>query len=166
MVKAPSAAAPRASRFSAATIGDHAGNPPHAKAQAAMRRRNIDISRLRSRKITPQDFWKFDWIIVLDRGSLRYVRSLADESSRANVALLMDFTEDWAERDVPDPLLSKISFDVVTEMIEDACFDLLYELGGSFRQRLSLGHNASRHAAGIAMKRLLGECFDLDRSFR
>ena len=115
---------------SAATIGDHAGNPPHAKAQAAMRRRGIDISRLRSRKIMPEDLRKFDWIVVLDRGNLRYVRALADTSSRANVALLMNFTENWTERDVPDPLLSTVSFDMVTEMIEDACFDLLYEFEG------------------------------------
>jgi protein-tyrosine phosphatase len=122
---------------SAATIGDHAGNPPHAKAQAAMRARGIDISQLRSRKLTPEDLRKFDWIVVLDRGNLRYVRSLADESSRANVALLMDFTENWAEQDVPDPLLSPISFNVVTKMIEDACFDLFYELEASIPTRNS-----------------------------
>ena len=113
---------------SAATIGDHAGNPLHAKAQAAMRGRGIDISQLRSRKITPEDLRNFDWIVVLDRGNLRYIHALADASSRANIALLMDFTENWTERDVPDPLLSAINFDVVTEMIEDACFDLFYEL--------------------------------------
>ena len=50
--------------------------------------------------------------------------------SRANVALPMNFTENWTERDVPDPLLSTVSFDMVTEMIEDACFDLLYEFEG------------------------------------
>jgi protein-tyrosine-phosphatase len=47
---------------SAATMGDYAGYTPHPKAQAAMRARGIDISQLRSRKFTPEDLRKFDWV--------------------------------------------------------------------------------------------------------
>ena len=53
---------------------------------------------------------------------------LANETCPTTVALLMEFTEDWTERDVPDPLLSASRFDVVMDMIEDACSDLYYEL--------------------------------------
>jgi protein-tyrosine-phosphatase len=59
------------------------------------------------------------------------VQLLANETCPTTVALLMEFTEDWTEKDVPDPLLSANSFDVVMDMIEDACFDLFYELEGS-----------------------------------
>lgn len=96
-----------------------------------MRTRGIDISHLRARKITPEDLKIFNRIIALDRGNQRYVQSLANETCSTTVALLMEFTEDWTERDVPDPLLSASSFDVVMDMIEDACFDLFYELEGS-----------------------------------
>ena len=118
---------------SAGSQGYHVGDSPHPKAISAIRSRGIDISQLRSRQLTQKDIGNFDWIVALDRANQRYAQSLVENSSPKKILLLMDFTENWAEKDVPDPLLTNVRFDVVMEMIEDACYDLVYDLENELR---------------------------------
>ena len=58
----------RLSIDSAGTHGYHIGDPPDRRSIAAARRRGIDLSTLRARRVIRQDFEKFDYVIALDRG--------------------------------------------------------------------------------------------------
>jgi len=55
---------------SAGTGGWHSGEPPDARAIAAARRNGVDIADLRARKVTRDDFDRFDDIVALDEENL------------------------------------------------------------------------------------------------
>ena len=48
---------------SAGTAGYHVGESPDPRSQAAARRRGYDMSGLRARILTPEDFERFDFIL-------------------------------------------------------------------------------------------------------
>ena len=55
---------------SAATSGHHVGETPDVRAQLACRKRGLDIKEHRAREIAPEDFAKFDLILVMDGGAI------------------------------------------------------------------------------------------------
>ena len=88
---------------SAGTGGWHAGQPPDPRAQAAARRNGTDISRLRARRVTSEDFHRFDRIVALDRENLADLRAIQPEGSRARLALLLDHVRGREGEAVADP---------------------------------------------------------------
>ncbi|HBM27534.1 MAG TPA: phosphotyrosine protein phosphatase, partial [Halomonas sp.] len=58
-------------------VGDwHVGKAPDPRAQAAARRRGVDISHLRARQLTVNDFHAFDYVLGMDRDNLAAIRAL------------------------------------------------------------------------------------------
>jgi protein-tyrosine-phosphatase len=55
---------------SAGTGDWHVGRSPDPRAIAAARRNGLDISHLRARQVTAEDFRRFDHIVALDRQNL------------------------------------------------------------------------------------------------
>ncbi|MFT5041108.1 MAG: protein-tyrosine phosphatase, partial [Hyphomicrobiaceae bacterium] len=55
---------------SAGTYGYHEGQPPDPRSQQVARRRGYDLSGLRGRKVTADDFDRFDYILAMDRSNL------------------------------------------------------------------------------------------------
>jgi protein-tyrosine phosphatase len=115
---------------SAGTSDYHVGETPDGRAQAAMRRRNIDITDLRARQFTAQDLDRFDLVLAMDSENLRNMRALADNAERAaKVRLMMDFAPHHPLRNVPDPYFGgDDGFDEVYTMLDQACDALLDEL--------------------------------------
>jgi protein-tyrosine phosphatase len=111
---------------SAGTGGWHAGEPPDHRAQAAMRRRGMDISDLRARQARPDDFERFDLLLAMDADNLRELRRMAPAADAHRAKLIMDFAPDHHSREVPDPYYGgDEGFDAVGDMLEAACRGVL-----------------------------------------
>ena len=55
---------------SAGMLDYHAGEPPDPRAQAAAKKRNYDLSRLRARQVRGEDFHEYDHMLAMDAGHL------------------------------------------------------------------------------------------------
>lgn len=114
---------------SAGTHGYHAGAPPDDRAQAATRRRGIEISDLQSRLVTPEDIESFDVILAMDDENLQFLRELSGDEHQDKLHLFMEFALDAAGRSVPDPYYGgPIGFERVLDMVEDAADGLIERL--------------------------------------
>lgn len=102
-------------------IGDwHAGNPPDERAQAAAKRRGIDISDLRARQLGREDFAEFDYILPMDYGNLRDIRAMEPDAHGAHIELFLAFAG-MPQGEVPDPYYGgEQGFEEVLDMIEAA----------------------------------------------
>ena len=76
---------------SAGTHDYHVGEAPDSRAIKAARRRGIDLTALRARRITPEDFEIFDLILGMDEDNLRELRSRAHASRHGRIRLMMEF---------------------------------------------------------------------------
>lgn len=82
----------------------------------------------RARQITPADFDRFDYIVVMDSDNYRDVQSLAARGGDMSKVLMMaDFlTSHPHHRYIPDPYYGgDRDFELVIELLEDACQGLL-----------------------------------------
>ncbi|KRB20785.1 low molecular weight protein-tyrosine-phosphatase [Mesorhizobium sp. Root172] len=104
---------------SAATSGWEVGSPPDPRSIAVAMRHGIDISGQRARKITPQDFSRFDLVLGMDRSVVADLKALAP-AARDRVRLFLEFAHGQA-RDVPDPYYDgPEAFAEVYRMIREA----------------------------------------------
>ena len=116
---------------SAGTQGFHAGAAPDNRAQAVARNRGVDISGLRARLLSAEDFEHFDWIVVMDRRNRAAVRRMAGKRHRARVRLLMEFAPHLGVSELPDPYYGvDRDFERVFELAEQATRGLLRALAG------------------------------------
>ncbi|HEX2085617.1 MAG TPA: low molecular weight protein-tyrosine-phosphatase [Solirubrobacteraceae bacterium] len=108
---------------SAGIGGWHVGSPPDERATEAARRRGIALDGC-ARRISPEDFGRFDLVLAMDRENLRELRALApDAQARGKVRLLL------GDRDVPDPYYGgPDGFEEVLDLVEAACRELLDEV--------------------------------------
>lgn len=74
---------------SAGTSGEHDGEAPDDRSIAVARRHGIDISKHQSRRITAQDWNKFNYILALDSSGSRG-RNFRTEHERGPRRLLTD----------------------------------------------------------------------------
>jgi protein-tyrosine phosphatase len=88
---------------SAGTGDWHIGYPPDPRAAAVAARNGIDISNLKARLVTPDDFRRFDHIVALDSNNLRDLERLRPEGARARLSLLLDHVEGRRGQAVADP---------------------------------------------------------------
>ena len=112
---------------SAGTSGWHDGSPSDPRASAEAPRRGIDMSYIRSRKVVPEDFKRFDLIVAMDGQNLRDLMAMQPDGSKAQVVKLLDYAPEIGISDVPDPYYED-NFPEVLDMIERACERLLKSL--------------------------------------
>ena len=90
------AAAQRAGIASRLTIDSagtgewHVGNPPDWRAIAHGAKRGYDLSTLRARQISRDDFARFDWILAMDRAILGDLGALRPAGSAGHLGLFLD----------------------------------------------------------------------------
>ncbi len=109
---------------SAGTSGWHDGNPSDPRASAEAAKRGIDMSYIRSRKVVPGDFDRFDLIVAMDTQNLRDLKAVQPAGSAAKLVKLLDYAPELGVSDVPDPYYED-NFPEVLDMIELACGRLL-----------------------------------------
>jgi protein-tyrosine phosphatase len=114
---------------SAGTHGYHVGAPPDERSQAHAGRRGYDLSRLRARKLTAEDFSRFDLVLAMDADNLGYAERLCPPSQRHRLRLLLDYAPGAGKRHVPDPYYGgEAGFEEVLDLVEAACEGLIASL--------------------------------------
>lgn len=115
---------------SAGTYGGHAGQLPDPRMREAAARRGYDL-RHRARRITEEDFERFDMIVVMDDMNYESVSRLAPE--RSSLDKLYRFTgfcrrhPQWSH--VPDPYYEgHEGFELVLDLLEDGCEGIMERL--------------------------------------
>ena len=88
---------------SAGTGDWHIGYPPDPRAAAVACRNGIDISHLKARQVTSEDFRRFDHIGALDANNLRDLERLRPADGKARLSLLLDHVEGRRGQAVADP---------------------------------------------------------------
>jgi protein-tyrosine phosphatase len=88
---------------SAGTGDWNLGKAPDPRAQAVARANGIDISGLRSRLVTPDDFIQFDHVVALDAQNLADLRAIAPTGAKAQLSLLLDHVPGREGEAVADP---------------------------------------------------------------
>lgn len=108
---------------SAGTHGYHTGEAPDPRAIKHARARGYDLSKLRARRVSGDDFHRFDWILAMDAHNLEVLTELAPPEGGARLGLLLDHaTRHPGVREVPDPYYGPpAGFDRVLDLVEDAC---------------------------------------------
>lgn len=115
---------------SAGTHAYHIDEPPDERAQAAAAHRGVDISRLRGRQVTAEDFVQFDYVLAMDRQNYASLRALCPSGQEHKLRLFLEYAANTAERAVPDPYFGGVSgFSRVLDLIEDAAAGLLIDVG-------------------------------------
>ena len=115
---------------SAGTADYHIGEPPDERAQQACSGRGIDITGLRGRQVSPEDFHRFDYILAMDTDNLRRLRAMQPADGSARLSLFMDYAQGPQKgMAVPDPYYGDSQdFDRVLNMLETAAQGLVQQV--------------------------------------
>jgi protein-tyrosine phosphatase len=114
---------------SAGTHGFHDGAPPDPRACRAAQRRGVDLKSLRARRVTADDFERFELVLAMDEQNLEFLLELCPAEYRSRVRLLMEFAPHLERREVPDPYYgSSTGFEHVLDLVEEAAAGLLEHL--------------------------------------
>ena len=121
---------------SAGTHAYHIGEPPDPRSQQAALRRGIDLSVQRARKVRPEDFFEFDYVLAMDRSNYDNLKDICHPDYEDRLRLFLEFAPDAGTPDVPDPYYGGAQgFERVLDLIETAAVGLLADL----RHRHRLG---------------------------
>lgn len=112
---------------SAGTSDWHIGKPPYGPAVEAAAARGYDLTPLRARRVTAEDFDRFDLILAMDRANLADIEALRRPGQTTPVRLFLDYATDTAVTEVPDPYYTR-DFDEALDLIEAAAQGLMVEI--------------------------------------
>lgn len=111
---------------SAGTHAYHVGEAPDARAQAAAKRRGVDISDLRARQVAVDDYTEYDLILAMDWENLALLQQQCPRQYKHKLHLLMRFAGEHDAATVPDPYYGgPEGFNTVLDYVEDACQGLI-----------------------------------------
>ncbi|TBU93350.1 low molecular weight protein-tyrosine-phosphatase [Phytopseudomonas dryadis] len=115
---------------SAGTGGWHVGKAPDPRTQQAALRRGYDLSALRGRQVSADDFSRFDLLLAMDSSNLSHLQGLRPATASAELDLYLRRYQ-LALEDVPDPYYGGAQgFEQVLDLLEQASDALLSELKG------------------------------------
>ncbi|MBR1406486.1 MAG: low molecular weight phosphotyrosine protein phosphatase [Bacteroidales bacterium] len=87
---------------SAAVSSEETGNPVYPPARRCLSAHGVPFDRDKTaRKVTPEDYRKFDRIVCMDASNLRLLRRIIPEDPEGKIRLMMDYA--GQRRDVADP---------------------------------------------------------------
>jgi protein-tyrosine phosphatase len=108
---------------SAGTSSYHTGECPDQRSIRNARSHGVDISGLKARQFTVDDFDEFDYIYVMDTSNYGNVMMLArNEKDKKKVRFLLDIISPGSNMSVPDPYFGgEQGFENVYVMVDKAC---------------------------------------------
>lgn len=110
---------------SAGTGDWHIGRAPDKRAQATASNRGLDMSHLRARQVSAQDFEHFDYVLAMDYQNLRDLEQMRPPAYDGYLGLFLPFGGGVLE-EVPDPYFGgEQGFEDVFDMVELASKGLL-----------------------------------------
>jgi protein-tyrosine phosphatase len=116
---------------SAGTSDEHTGSPPDRRAQAEARKRGIDIGDQRARRVTHDDWDRFDLLLVADPlVESRLLRQAPRSAPLEKVEHITAFVDPdhpgGVPDEVPDPYYGGADgFRMVYDLLESACAGIL-----------------------------------------
>jgi protein-tyrosine phosphatase len=114
---------------SAGTHAYHTGSTPDPRAQAAAKRRGIDLGPQAARQVRHDDFERFDYILAMDRENLALLREMCPARFDHKLGLLLEYAPHLGIEEVPDPYYGgSAGFDRVLDMVLEAAEGLVREL--------------------------------------
>ncbi len=114
---------------SAGTHGYHVGAPPDARMQGAAARRGYDLSALRARQVSTEDFSRFDLLLAMDRDNLEVLLQRCPVEHRAKLKLFLTYASSESVDEVPDPYYGGAAgFERVLDLVESAARGLIESL--------------------------------------
>ncbi len=106
---------------SAGTGDWHVGEPPDPRAQQTAASRGYDLSALRARQVSREDFERQDYILAMDEANLQFLRQRSRATDKARLQLLLQYG-DSDRVAVPDPYYGgDEGFEEVLDLVEAAC---------------------------------------------
>lgn len=113
---------------SAGTDDWHVGKAPDMRTRQAAQRRGYDLSLLRARQVSVDDFARFDLVLAMDHSNLRDLKGLRRGGSEPDLFLRR---YGLVPEEVPDPYYGgEEGFEEVLDLIEQACDGLVAEIRG------------------------------------
>ena len=108
---------------SAGTIHYHIGESPDPRSISKAAEKGVDISMLKGRQFTVEDFDNFDAIYVMDASNYSNVIALArNKQDESKVEMLLNMSNPGSNMPVPDPYYGDgDGFEKVYSLIETAC---------------------------------------------
>jgi protein-tyrosine phosphatase len=110
---------------SAGTHSYHVGNPPDSRSQATARQRGVDLSGLSARRFVSADFNDYDYLLGMDQANIADMRAIKPDVSTARLQLMLEYSGEFKQVEVPDPYFGDDGFELVFDMIDDASQGLL-----------------------------------------
>ncbi|MEG1372314.1 MAG: low molecular weight protein-tyrosine-phosphatase [Comamonas sp.] len=115
--------------FSVDSCGTHAyhvGEEPDRRSQKHALLRGYDLSDLRARQLTREDFERHDLVLVMDHENMARAQALCPPAQRHKLHRLTEFCQEMRSAVVPDPYYGgDQGFEHVLNLIEDACQGVL-----------------------------------------
>lgn len=111
---------------SAATSSEELGNPAYPPVERLLGKLGIDTSSHRARRITGQDYEKYDLIIGMDRANMRNMHNFWGGDRDGKLRLMMSYCGE--SRDVADPWYTG-DFEATYRDVLAGCRRLLSECG-------------------------------------
>ena len=88
----------------------------------------MSLDGIRARRVSIQDYERFDYIIAMDEDNLAHLREEAPEEHDARLHLFLEFSA-GSETEVPDPYYGGAAgFERVLDLVEEASQGLLETL--------------------------------------
>jgi protein-tyrosine phosphatase len=110
---------------SAGTHAYHVNEPADRRAQAAAERRGYSMSDIRARRVSDEDFERFDFIVAMDQDNHAMLVDQAGAEHHDKIRLFLEFST-AQEGEVPDPYYGGVAgFERVLDLVEEASRGLL-----------------------------------------
>lgn len=107
----------------------HVGNAPDERSVEAARKKGYDLSQLRARKLSVDDYARFDYILAMDARNLADVMKLAPKDYTGKMTLFLDYDKGEELTEVPDPYYGgSQGFERVIQLVEAASDGLLEDI--------------------------------------
>jgi protein-tyrosine phosphatase len=121
---------------SAGTNRWHKGGPADPRSVMACKRKGLDISKHVARRVTPEDFERYDILysmaVDVNEELREFMRNPALDSKK--VRLFLDELEGMEGQSVPDPWYGEDdAFDHCYDLLERACDSLMKRIGSGIR---------------------------------
>lgn len=111
---------------SAGTGDWHIGHSPDQRTAQVAATKGYDLSELRARLVTGDDFSQFDYVIAMDRANLKDLKAMQPDDYSGYLGLFLDFSTQDSHSEVPDPYYGgEDGFELVFSLVEEASQGLL-----------------------------------------
>lgn len=114
---------------SAGTHAYHVGEKSDSRSRILAAQKGVDMESVRARKISINDYDRFDYILAMDDENLALIDYYAPESYTAKIALFLDFANRAGlleQRTVPDPYYGgDDGFENVFQLVDRGCDALI-----------------------------------------